>query len=139
MTIWYLLMAGSSVELIQIKAVIVVPFLLILFSPPIISLSSILLRSLYTRYSKSHYFLAPLDLSTNENQRQIFLLPLSVCGLTMTILPAYYIRFGKHLLMLAALGLLGLLCFCLFLSIALAPEKGTSRKLLIPVNKNNTI
>ena len=135
-TIWTLLVDYSSVKLVSLKPVVVVPFLMILILPPIISLTVILLRALYTRFSKSHFYLAPLDLSSDENQRQIFLLPLSVCGLTMTILPAYYIQFREHWLMLAALGLLGLLCFVLFLTITLAPESpGKGQRYLVPVNK----
>jgi hypothetical protein len=116
------------------KAVIAVPFLILLFSLPIISLLVILFRAFYTVYANDSHTFEALDLVGNEAQRQAFLLPLSVSGMVMTILPAYYFRRGKHYEALGCLGGLGLLLVGLFLGIALISEN-SSRGLLNPIHK----
>lgn len=104
------------------KAVIAIPFLILLFVPPIISLLVILFRTFYTLHAVDSPVFEPLDLVRNETQRQAFLLPLSVPGLVMTILPAYYLQRGKHYEVLGALGALGLMLVGLFLGNALIYE-----------------
>lgn len=76
----------------------------------------------------------PLDLVKNERQRQLFLLPLSVSGTVMTILPAYYFHHGKHYFILGTQGVLGFLLVLLFVGISLVPEKST-RGIFIPIHE----
>jgi membrane associated rhomboid family serine protease len=73
----------------------------------------------------------PLDLVRNEKQRQLFLLPLSVSGMVMTILPAYYLHYKKYYLVLGAQGIIGILLILLFLGISLTPESST-KSIFIP-------
>lgn len=105
------------------KAVFSVPLLVILTLPPIISLLIILFRTVYTLYSKDFEVLEALDLVGNEEQRKLVLMPLSVSGVVMTILPAYYYKYQQHYDILASQGVLGLLMVLLFLGVALVPEK----------------
>lgn len=116
------------------KAVIAVPFLLLLFFPPIISLVVILFRAIYTVSAKHPHAFEPLDLVKNESQRQLLLLPLNVSGLVMTILPAYYFHRGRYYAVLGSLGGLGLLSVGLFFGIALISENSLGG-ILNPVHK----
>lgn len=64
-----------------------------------------------------------LDLVGNEEQRKLVLMPLSVSGFVMTILPAYYFKYQQHYDILGSQGVLGLMLILLFLGMALVPEK----------------
>jgi hypothetical protein len=115
-----------------------IPLLLLLVVPPIVSLFLITFRTLYTRFyvQSSMANDLPLDLLQCEEQRKFFLLPLSVSGVLMSVLPAYYFRHGKHFVLLMSQGGLGGLMVLLFLGIALIPESGkrdSQFKLFIPM------
>lgn len=105
------------------KAVIAVPLLFLLCFPPIASLFVIQFRTIYTLFTDEHVCCEPLDLVRNEKHRQLFLLPLGVSGMVMTILPAYYFHYKKYFIILACQGVLGVALLSLFLGIALIPEK----------------
>ena len=116
------------------KAAIGVPFLLLLTLPPIMSLLVILFRTFYTLYSDNFEILEPLDLVHNEDQRQLFLLPLNVSGLVLTILPAYYLKHQKYYLILGSQAVLGLLLVVLFAGISLVPDRN-NKSIFIPIHE----
>lgn len=116
------------------KATVAVPLLLLLTLPAMASLFVILFRTLYTLYTNDTETIEPLDLVQNEEQRQLFLLPLSVTGMVMTILPAYYFHHKRHYLILGSQGVIGLLLVSMFLGMTLASEKST-RSIFIPIHE----
>ena len=62
-----------------------------------------------------------LDLVGNEEQRKLILMPLSVSGTIMTVLPAYYFKYQQHYDILGSQGILGILMILLFMGVALVP------------------
>ena len=117
------------------KPVIGVPFLIILSAPPTLSLTAILFRTFYTVWCPDDTeTLEPLDLAGSESQRLLLLLPLSVSGLVMTILPAYYFNYGKYYAILGSQAGIGFMLLLLFLGIALIPEKAAATRNNIGLN-----
>ena len=94
---------------------------------------------MYTLYSKDFEVMEALDLVGNEEQRKLVLMPLSVTGVIMTVLPAYYFKYQQHYDILGSQGILGLLLILLFLGMALIPEKesfgSTQHRLFITIHK----
>lgn len=105
------------------KPVIGIPFLILLSSPATTSLTVILFRTFYTlRYPEDTESFEPLDLAANESQRQLLLLPLSVSGFMMTVLPAYYLKYEMHYAILGSQAVIGFMLLLLFVGVSLIPE-----------------
>lgn len=113
----------ANVEPMYPKPVIGIPFLILLCSPAIVSLTVILFRTFFTIfYAEDTESFEPLNLIANESQRQLLLLPLSVSGFMMSILPAYYFHHGRHYAILGSQAVIGFLLLFLFLGVSLIPE-----------------
>ena len=116
---------AANTEQMYPKPVIGIPFLILLSAPPAVALLVILFRTFFTFWHPDAF--EPLDLARSESQRQLLLLPLSVSGFLMTILPAYYFHHGKYYLILGSQAVIGFMLLLLFLGISLVqvPESGS--------------